>query len=316
VRACEVNAKPESHMLINFPYIKRDTPIHRLDPRVKLILLFLYGFSVAQTSNFWFMLIGFIGAVIYYRLARLKWSETKRAWYFIFVLNFMIIFVNYFLSAGAIVQGVDLTHQHVLFTLPFIGLKHQAPFIGPTPLLFSVESITFMITQGLRNFGIALLAIPIPYTTDPALIGIAFRGMGIPDKIAYAIDLSFRFLPTVARDFGTTLDAQRARGFEIDKLRGGVFGKIAKLAPMVVPVVIGSIVGAEDIINAMELRCFGIGKRSWLAELHTRNLDRIFITLAITGFLVVTLWNIAGYFFLGGPLHLLHVQGIPQFIFH
>jgi energy-coupling factor transport system permease protein len=314
--SADLSAENESKMLINFPYIKRDTPIHRLDPRVKLILLLAFAFSVAQTSNFWFMLIGFIGAAIYYRMARLKWSETRRAWYFIFALSFMIIFVNYFLSAGAIVQGVDLTHQHILFTLPFIALKSHAPFIGPTPLIFSVESITFMITQGLRNFGIAFLTIPIPYTTDPAYMGIAFRGMGIPDKIAYAIDLSFRFLPTVARDFGTTLDAQRARGFEIDKLRGGVFGKIAKLAPMVVPVVIGSIVGAEDIINAMELRCFGIGKRSWLAELHTRTLDRIFITLAITGFFVVTIWNIAGYFYLSGPLHLLHVQGIPQLLFH
>ena len=137
--------------------------------------------------------------------------------------------------------------------------------------------------------------------------------MGLPDKFAYAVDLSFRFLPSVARDFGTTLDAQRARGFEIDKLRGGTFAKIARLAPMIVPVVIGSIVGAEDIISAMELRCFGVGKRTWITELHARPIDRVIITLSITGFFAITLLNILGNYYGSGFLHVLHVQGIPGF---
>ncbi len=301
-------------MLINFPYIQRDTPVHRLDPRVKLILLFFFGLAAAQTSNFWFIFAGLIFAIFYYSQAHLHWRETKRVWYFIIFLNVMIVVVNYFLSAGSVVQGVDLTHQHILFSIPFIGFTHTAPFIAPTPLIFSVESVTFMITQGMRNFGIALLAVPIPFTTNPGHMGVAFKGMGLSDKFSYAIDLSFRFLPTVARDFGTTLDAQRARGFEIDKLRGGIFSKIARLAPMVIPVVIGSVVGAEDIINAMELRCFGVGKRTWLVELHARRIDRVFITLILLGFLVITALNILGNFYTQGFLHVLHTQGIPSFL--
>ncbi|MGZ3625836.1 MAG: energy-coupling factor transporter transmembrane component T, partial [Ktedonobacteraceae bacterium] len=131
---------------------------------------------------------------------------------------------------------------------------------------------------------------------------------------SYAIDLSLRFLPTTVRDFRTTLDAQRARGFEIDKLRGGIFTKIARMAPMLVPVVIGSIVGAEDIINAMELRCFGVVKRTWLIELHTRKIDRLLIAVGIAGFIAISILNILGYFFKTGPLHVLHTQGIPPFL--
>ena len=301
-------------MLINFVYIKRDTAIHRLDPRVKFALLFAYSFSAAQTSNLWFILAGFIGAIYYYRSARLKWSETRRAWYFIIFITFILVVLNYFISGGAIVQGVDLSHPHLLFDLPFIHFTRTFPFIGPSKLPFTVESVTFILTQGMRNFSIAFLAVPIPFTTNPSHFGIAFKGMGISDKISYAIDLSLRFLPTTVRDFVTTLDAQRARGFEIDKLRGGLFGKVARLAPMIVPVVIGSIIGAEDIINAMELRCFGVGKRTWLIELHTRQLDRAIITLALAGFAVVTLLNILGIFFTTGPLHILHSQGIPPFL--
>ena len=58
-------------MLITFPYIKRDTPIHRLDPRAKLLLLLAYGLAAAQTSNFWLILLGFGGTACYYALARL-----------------------------------------------------------------------------------------------------------------------------------------------------------------------------------------------------------------------------------------------------
>lgn len=301
-------------MLINFNYIKRDTPIHRLDPRVKFAFLMAYALSVAQTSNLWFVLLGFLGALLYYRATQLKWSETRRTWMFIFFLCFIFVIVNYFLSGGANVQGVDLSHPHVLFSVPFIGLTAHAPFVTRTSLPFSVESVTFMITQAMRIISVVLLALPITYTTDPSQFGVAFRGMGLGDKVSYAIELSFRFLPTTVRDLMTTLDAQRARGFELDKLRGGIFSKVARLAPMLVPVIIGSIVGAEDIISAMELRCFGVTRRTWLVELHTRPLDRLFLWLCLAGLLAVTLLNITGAFVPGGPLHVLHTQGLPHFL--
>ena len=301
-------------MLVNFPYIKRDSPVHRLDPRTKLILLFAFLFTITQSSNFWFILVGLILAIIYYSQAYLTWAETKTAWIYIIVLALMLVVVNYFITAGAVVQGVDLTHEHIIYRLPFFVLTSKPPFIGPGYLVFSVESITFIITQVMRNIGIGLFVVPITYTFDPALMGIAFKGMGTPDKIAYSIDLSLRFLPSLARDFMTTYDAQRARGFELEKLRGGVFGKIARLAPMIVPVVIGSIVEAEDIISAMELRCFGVGKRTWLTELHPRSIDRVLIIGSLVLLALITLLNIVGAYYPASFFLFLHTQGIPAFL--
>lgn len=301
-------------MLITFAYIERNSAIHRLDPRVKLVLLFAFSFSMYQTINLWVVLLGLIISAFYYSQAHLKWAETKRAWHLLITLIAVLVGANYILSGGNVVPTVDLAHQHVLYNLPFLGFKPRPPYIGVTPLPLSIENITFMLTQAMRNTSIALLAVPISYTTNPGHLGIAFNGLGVSDKISYAIDLSLRFLPTLAREFSVTLDAQRARGFEIDKLRGGIFSKVARLAPMIVPVVIGSIVGAEDIISAMELRCFGIGKRSWLTELRARPIDRIIITLSLLGFAIITILNILGYFFTQGPLHFLHTQGIPHFL--
>ncbi|HVU65807.1 MAG TPA: energy-coupling factor transporter transmembrane component T [Ktedonobacteraceae bacterium] len=304
-------------MLINFPYVERDSFVHRLDPRTKLIILFVYIFLVAMSSNVWFMLGALLLSILYYSLARLTWAETKTAWVYIMVLAFGLVILNYFITAGSVVQGVDLSHQHILASIPFFQFTGNAPFVTGGPLIFSVESITFVITQLMRNVGIGLFVIPVSYTIDPAEMGVALRGMGLSDNIAYAIDLSLRFLPTIARDFTVTYDAQRARGFEVEKLRSGVIGRIARLAPLIVPVIIGSIVDSEDIISAMELRCFGVTKRTWLLQLHPRWIDGVLIFGSLALFLAAALINILGNFvpmawFPGFTFF--HSQGIPPFL--
>src|SRR6266516_6128947 len=154
-------------MLINFPYIKRDSPVHRLDPRTKILLLFAFIFVITQSSNFWFVLAGFVAAIFYYGQAHLTWSETKTAWFYIIVLALVLIVTNYFITAGAVVQGLDLSHQHIIYSLPFFSLTNKVPFIGPGKLVFSVDSITFMLTQIMRNISIGLFVVPVTYTIDP-----------------------------------------------------------------------------------------------------------------------------------------------------
>ena len=57
---------------------------------------------------------------------------------------------------------------------------------------------------------------------DPRLYGVTFGGMKLPYRMAFSMDLAFRFVPTLGRDFNITLDAQRARGYELDQLKGGI----------------------------------------------------------------------------------------------
>jgi energy-coupling factor transport system permease protein len=124
---------------------------------------------------------------------------------------------------------------------------------------------------------------------------VAFHGLGLPDKIAYAMDLTMRFIPTYGRDFQLTLDAQRARGLELERARGGLVAQVRKLVPLVVPVTIHAIIGSEDIIDAMDLRAFGIGKRTWLEELHYHRWDRVIIVLSFVMLFVSTLLALFGF---------------------
>ena len=68
-------------------------------------------------------------------------------------------------------------------------------------------------------------------------------------------------------DFQTTVDAQRIRGYDWAAGAKGFAGKVRKSGPVVVPAVVNAIAGAEDTIDAMDLRAFGTGRRSWLRNL-------------------------------------------------
>jgi energy-coupling factor transport system permease protein len=108
------------------------------------------------------------------------------------------------------------------------------------------------------------------------------------------MDLAFRFVPTLGRDFSITLDAQRARGYEVEKVSGGLIAQIRKLAPLIVPVTINAIVGAEDIIDAMDLRAFGIGPRTWVHRLTYLRRDKVLIAISALVFAGSTVLSFVG----------------------
>jgi energy-coupling factor transport system permease protein len=168
--------------------------------------------------------------------------------------------------------------------------------LGWTPTLkITVERAFFAVSQFARVFGIAVMTILVPYSLDPSFYGITFKGLGLPDKIAYAMDLTMRFIPTFGRDFQLTMDAQRARGYELDKIRGGLIEQVRKLGPLMVPVTIHAIIGSEDIIDAMDLRAFGIGPRTWLEQLHYHRRDRILITFGVILLVISLILLLLGY---------------------
>jgi energy-coupling factor transport system permease protein len=117
----------------------------------------------------------------------------------------------------------------------------------------------------------------------------------LPDKIAYAMDLTMRFVPTFGRDFQLTMDAQRARGYELEKISGGLVEQVRKLGPIIVPVTIHAIIGSEDIIDAMDLRAFGIGPRTWLQELIYNRRDFLLIAFGVVLLVASIVLGFAGY---------------------
>ena len=264
-------------MLVTWKYRPRGSVIEKIDPRARWITSFLVLFALTQFWDIRFLLFFLVIVLVQYALARLTWAETRRAWLFILIFVVGIVALNtVFTGRGGTVEV--LQSGHVLWRTEWriLGLN-----IHPT---ITVERVWFALSQIVRMVSISALFLIIPYTMNPRHYGVTFRSMGLPDRFAFSMDLAFRFVPTLARDFNTTLDAQKARGFEVEKLEGGVVAQIRKTAPLVVPVTMNAILSGEDITNAMDLRCFGTRARTWIHELAYQRWDTVLIGVGVVIF--------------------------------
>lgn len=246
-------------MLVTWQYRIRNSLMETFDPRARWIFSLLFLVSISMFWDVRFITGFFILAFAWYGSARVSFKETRRAWLLIAFLLFTMIFVGTIITGGG-AAGIlpEKTHPIVIWNWSF-------PITGwPIVFRLTYERVWFALAQVLRVLSISAIFVIIPYSMDPRLYGFTFKGLGLPDRVAYSMDLAFRYVPTLARDFGVTLDAQRARGYEIERVEGGLIKQISKVAPLIVPVTMNSIVSGEDVTNAMDLRCFGIKPRTWL----------------------------------------------------
>jgi energy-coupling factor transport system permease protein len=266
-------------MLVTWKYRPRNTFVQSLDPRTRLIFLVcvIFGLTIPEIWDYRIIFPLLIISLTLLLMCRIEWKDVKRPILLICILVFFIVGLNGLLSGRGGPSSVFDPNSPVLFTVPFKVPGTDWGWSVPV----TISKAWFSITQIARMLCMALLAIPIPYTMDPNIYGTAFKRMGVSDNVSFTMDLAFRFLPTFVRDFSITADAQRARGYEMDKLKGGIAGRIRKLAPLIIPVVMQSTVTGEEVIDAMDLRAFGTAPRTWLKDLKYRGRDYFVLAFGI-----------------------------------
>jgi energy-coupling factor transport system permease protein len=279
-------------MLVTWKYRRRNTFIQRLDPRTRFIFLacIIFALTIPDIWDYRILAALFLLSLTQFLMARIEWKDIRRPLFFISILVFFIVGLNGLLTGRGGPSSVADPSSPILF---------QALIPGTTwGLTVTVSKLWFAMNQVIRILSMALPAILIPYTLDPNIYGTAFKQLKTSDKVAFTMDLAFRFLPTFTRDLTITMDAQRARGYELDKLKGGIVARIQRLAPLVIPVVMQSTVTGEEVIDAMDLRAFGTSPRSWLKELHYAPRDYLIIGLGIAIFITCCIlkWG----FWIGG----------------
>lgn len=262
-------------------YLGRGSWLARRDPRVLILVVVLFIFTVLQVWDGRLVLLLLVMAVGYYRTARIPWREIRRNWTVVFVFIGLIVVVNSIISGGT-VEDMPPGEVHVLFHVPLLGTPESA------------ESISLAATQLMRYLAMATVGFPLAFAVAPSDFGVSFARLGVPEKFAFAIDLTFRFLPSLAADLQTTIDAQRIRGYDATGGRAGPISRLHKSVPVIVPTIVNAVAGAEDTIDAMDLRAFGTGKRTWFRQLTFGRVD-LLVILLFTGLLVAaTIGGFAG----------------------
>ena len=246
-------------------YLGRGSWLGRRDPRVPLVVGVLAAATVIQLWDIRIVAVLFVLGQIYYRSAAIPFRKVRKQWIFAIVFVSSLVLVNTILTGGEI-GNFDRSDLHVLGYLPLLG----------TPI--SAESLSYGATQLLRFLMFITTGFPIAYAVAPNDLGPALARLRIPEKFAFGMDLTFRFIPSLASDLQSTIDAQRVRGYEWDKGRGGPISRLRRTVPLIVPLTMNAIVGAEDTIDAMDLRGFGTGHRTWYRVLRYDRTDRLLLT--------------------------------------
>jgi len=290
-------------MLVAWRYRKRESSfIQKFDPRAWLIFYACYLVGVITFWDIRYLLPFFVFALFVLFTSGVKWHEIRRA--FLFIIGFVFFYaILTFLTGRGGVEHYSEEHLIRQFRAPFA-------ILGWVPTLnITIERIFYAVSHLVRVSSLAIMTILIPYSLDPRLYGITFRGLGLSDKFAYAMDLTMRFIPTFGRDFQLTMDAQRARGYELEKLSGGLIEQVRKMGPIFVPVTIHAIIASEDIIDAMDLRAFGVGPRTWLDVLERDFKDRLLIWSGVAMLVVSLALGILGYGSFWVPEALIRMAG-------
>lgn len=264
-----------------FPYLGRGSWLASRDPRVLLVAAILFVIGASQLRDSRQLAVVLVLALAYYGTARIRWRSVRMQWIYLLAVISFFAFFNTLISGGrtGTFTGAE---THVLFTLPPFGAE------------ISAEGVSLMLSQVMRYAAVAAIGFPIAYAIAPGDLGVALRRLGVADKIAVMVDLTVRFIPTLAGEFAETIDAQRVRGYDPTARKGGPITRLRRLAPIFVPVTVGSIAGAEDTIDAMDLRGFGVGRRTWLRHLKFDTTDFVLLGLFVVFAVVATYLNVTG----------------------
>ena len=230
-----------------------DSPVHRLDPRTKMLFTLVVIFismAFGEIIPHLILLFVIIPIVLAAKIMH-SWLQTMK---FLSIFIVFIIVIDSFLIPGS--HG---TNFGVAMALRLV-------------VLTAVFGIFFS-------------------TTDPDRLALALRKLHFPFEFCWAISTAFRFIPTVAMEGEKIIDAQKARGLELEK--GGLIQRTKKILPILVPLFTNSIRRAHNMAEAMESRGWKATKeRTSLTDEKYKPID-YFITvilLMITFLLIMHLF--------------------------
>ena len=220
-------------------YFPGNSPVHRLDPRTKLLLLVVYIVSLFVASNWisYGVIFVFLALTVAISTIPLK-SILNGMKPLVMVLIFTGV-LNIFFTTG---EGEPL--------LKFWVVKIY--WDGIFKALFMMSRILMLIT------GTFLLT----YTTSPialtdgleSLLG-PLKKLRVPvHELSMMMCIALRFIPTLIEETDKIMSAQKARGADFET--GKLFDRVKALVPILVPLFISAFRRADELATAMECRCY------------------------------------------------------------
>ena len=258
-------------------YFPGNSPIHRMDPRAKLILTIVYIVAVFLVKSFvgYAIALAFLYMVV--RLAKIPFSYVIKG---IKPLRFIILFTF-------VLNLFFLTGEKVLLTIGPFRLTQEALF---NAVYFSLRLVFLVMGTSV----LTLTTSPVQLTDALERILHPLQRFHFPaHELAMKMTIALRFIPTLLDETDKIQKAQMARGADFES--GNLIQRARAMIPLLVPLFVSSFRRANDLVMAMEARCYrGGDHRTRLRELRYTRLDAIAaLVMAVFVFLIV----LEGHFF-------------------
>ncbi|MBQ7035517.1 MAG: energy-coupling factor transporter transmembrane protein EcfT [Clostridia bacterium] len=224
-------------------YFPGNSFMHKLDPRMKLLLTVLYVVALFMVSRFFGFAI--VGALI----------------------GLVILFSG--ISLKVVLRGLKPLMFIVVFTA-FFNLLYG----GGDPIFPQIAWLSWLRTGGVRNALFMILRIVLlilgtsylTYTTSPVMLTDALERVLRPLKVfhlpvhelAMMMTIALRFIPTLIDETDKIINAQKARGADFET--GNIARRAKALIPILIPLLISAFRRAEELADAMECRCYHGGE--------------------------------------------------------
>lgn len=239
-------------------YLPLNSPIHRLDPRAKIICMLLLLVAIFIPAGY----IGYIGlsgiVILLVLLSKLKITYILKAMKpMMFMLIFLLIINVLVIKTGHrwLSFGWFTIYDDAVFQTLFIVVR-----------LMLMISITTLLTATTK---------PLDLTLGIEDLLTPFERIGVPAHIiATMISISLRFIPTLIEETQRIMKAQASRGVDFEE--GKFMEKIKGLTSLIIPLFVSSMQRAEDLAYAMEARGYDPeGERTRYKQLQLHAVDTV-----------------------------------------
>jgi len=240
-----------------FKFRKVSSVVHDLDPRIKFFFVsVLFVMAIMFTKLIALTILFFIPLpFVFIAKVNRQWLRSLRgaAFLAIFIFASNFIFGYFFPPLSQEVSPVD----NSIF-----------------PILERSAAMTLRFVVLISSFSVFFL------TTSPDHLGLALQQSHIPYEFCFAFTTAVRFVPVLADEAQTIMDAQKARGLELE--HGNLFKRIRNYIPILIPLIVNAIRRSLELAESMESRAWGANKkRTNLYELKLKKEDYTLILISV-----------------------------------
>ena len=256
-------------------YLPLNSIIHKLDPRIKIIALFIMMVSIFTVNNWWaYLLLGIIILTMIF-LSKLSISFVIKAFKpMIFMLLFLLVINALTIKTGTIlfsIASLNIYSDAIINTL-FIVVRLLLMIMVATCLTATTKPLD--LTLGLEYILAPLSIIKFP-----------------THEVAMMISIALRFIPTIIEETMRIMDAQKSRGVDFEE--GSIKEKITAILSLIVPLFSVAFERAYELADAMEARGYVPGAtRTRYRTLKYTFKDFVFLFVALLSLASVIIMRI------------------------